>query len=264
MNLLLKVSFLFLSLFGFTQVEAPSLSLLETNVKLFEVNKLNQIYVVKGDNSISKFQDGQLVITRNLKVEGELHHIDASNVFNILLFYKDLNSIISADNLLNLRSTLDFNNNDYLGSKQISAVARSFDNKIWVFDIISQRLLKIDALGKILLESTALPNQIKLTNVHHIIESAPYVFLLDSQQVLKMNIYGKIISSHTFPSAIERGYVYQDSICIQTLDSIYKESKEKIVANPLAKRGVESFGNWEQTSMGILFLQNDSLFLQQK
>jgi hypothetical protein len=234
---------------------------LATDVSFFTVNKLNQIYVVKKDNSITKFgPNGKELITKNLKVQGALHSLDASNVFDIMLFYKDLNTILTADNLLNLRNTINFNDNEFTGTRMITAASRSFDNKIWVFDLLSQRLLKIEGSGKIQLESSSLPIQTDLKNVHHIIESSPNVYLIDSMQILKMNIYGKLLSQIKSPSPIEHAYIFADSLRVNCKDS-----------NFVVKAGTLHFDRLHHNSRefqhykdGSLYLKNDSLFLQQK
>lgn len=260
MTSLLKLLILLpLITFGFTEVEKEVF--LSSNVAFYTVNKLNQIYVVKEDNSITKHSiNGKELITKNLKVQGELHSLDASNVFDILLFYKNLNTIITADNLLNQRNTINFNDNEFTGTRMISAACRSFDNKIWVFDILTQRLLKVDGSGKIQLESSSLPNQTELKNVHHIIESSPNVYLIDSSQIVKMNIYGKLLTSIKTPFSIYNAYMHADSLRINGLDSSYTLSNNHLRTDKL-KNNTSDFRYYQN---GSLFLRNDSLFLQQK
>ena len=56
--------------------------LLDTKVKAVYSDRLNQIYTVGKDNSIHKFDNnGKLVISRNLKIQGDIAHIDAKKCF---------------------------------------------------------------------------------------------------------------------------------------------------------------------------------------
>lgn len=235
--------------------------LLDDEIKFFTINKLGQIYAVHKDNSITKFNtQGNEVMTRNLKVQGNLHSLDATNVFDILLFYKDLNTIITADNLLNQRNLINFNENDFSGTRLISAASRSFDNKIWVFDIISQRLLKVDGLGKIELQSSSLPNQTQLNDVHHIIESSPHVFLIDSFRIIKMNIYGKLLSQVKSKAPLRHAYVFSDTLFVHSKDSLYAVNSNS--SKLLLKSVLNKNQQWQPYQKGSLELRSDSLFLQ--
>jgi hypothetical protein len=117
-----------------------SLRTLPTEVKYFTVDNLGFIYVVKADNSIEKWSEGgQLVNQANNKIYGKLFSIDVSNPFEIYLYYKDVNKIIFTDNQLTIRGTIDLNGAEQI---QASAIARSFDNGFWAFDLSDLNLKK--------------------------------------------------------------------------------------------------------------------------
>lgn len=227
---------------------------LAENVSFYKVDQLGQIFVVQNDNSVSKFTpDGKLAIAKNLKIQGALAYLDVKNSFEYLFFYKNLNTLITTDNLFNQRATLNFNENEFLSSKQIAAVNRSFDNHIWAFDLVSQRLLKINPQGKILLESSSLPSQKGLHNVQWIIEMVPYVFLVDTSEIITLNIYGKVLETQHLTDKVEQATVKKDTLLLNTTDFCWKYWQE---GNQFVLRKIDL-----KTS-DRLFLKGDSLFLQ--
>lgn len=248
--------------FGFNGITQK---LLDVKVKSVYTDRLNQVYTVSKDNSIHKFDNnGKLVIARNLKVQGDIERIDAKNVFDILLFYKNINTLVTTDNLFNQRHALNFNDNRYLSNKQVSAVARSFDNNIWAFDMVSQRLMKIHILGNLILESSALPTQSSTHQIQQIIEHVPYVYLIDSNSIVTMNVYGKMIRELKSKQIIEQAQLFQDTIWMESkTDRMYLNTKtitdsiQLLNQKPL-NTSFHYLGN------GKLELRNDSLFLYQE
>jgi hypothetical protein len=66
------------------------------------------------------------------------------------LFYKDFAQVVLLDRFLSVQLTLDLRR---LGILQPSAVGQSFDNKIWLFDGLTNKLKKIDEQGTLLQET---------------------------------------------------------------------------------------------------------------
>jgi len=239
--------------------------LLETKVKSFYTDKLNQVYTVTQDNSIHKYDNnGRQVIARNLKLQGDIAYIDARNVFDILLFYKNINTLVTTDNLFNQRQVLSFNETPNLANKQVTAVARSFDNHIWAFDMISQRLMKVDILGNLILESSALPSQSSTHQVQYIIEHVPYVYLIDSNSIVTMNVYGKMVNERKTAVKVNQAYLFKDTLWLESnTQRMYLSVKEasdslQLVGEKKQNTSFQHLGN------GKLKLRNDSLFLQQE
>ncbi|MDB4347463.1 hypothetical protein OAB01_02275 [Bacteroidia bacterium] len=247
---------------GFTGIKQM---LLDTKVKAVYSDRLNQIYTVGKDNSIHKFDNnGKLVISRNLKIQGDIAHIDAKNVFDMLLFYKNINTLVTTDNLFNQRHTLNFNDNRYLSNKQVTAVARSFDNHIWAFDMVSQRLMKIDILGNLILESSALPTQSSTHQIQQIIENVPYVYLVDSTSIVTMNVYGKMIKELNSNQPINQAQLFKDTLWLESeshrmfLNTKKTTDSIQMLDQKPANTSFQYLGN------GKLELRNDSLFLHQE
>ncbi len=242
---------------------ADNKSFILDNVKFFTIDKLNQIYILNKDNTITKYdQNLNVVMSRNLKLEGDIATLDVFNVFDILLFYKSINTLIFTDNLLNKRSSIDFNNLPNQ-SLQVSAVCRSFDNQIWIYDILSQKIKKIDEEGNLILESSAINSFSKKQHIfHQIVENPPFLYLLDSNNVITMNIYGKYIHQQADTAYNYQCFIFNDSVYLNTNVGIYARAKNRAESQFLPTNTTIKSENIRIFEKGKLFLSSDSLFLQ--
>jgi hypothetical protein len=117
-----------------TRITAPGAS-------CFTLDNLGNLYVANERGDLVKYdKNGKQIATANIKSYGSVHSIDASNAFEIYVFYKEQNRVLLFDNLLNIRVDWDF---EQAGFVMMAAVARSFDNKLWVFDLNDLRLKKV-------------------------------------------------------------------------------------------------------------------------
>ena len=125
--------------------DSPQLDIVE-KIDQVEIDNLQNIYILTTDNKILRY-DSDL----NKKYEynngsiGDIVSIDATNPQKILCFIADFNRILILDNTLAEIKTLDLSTTEFL---DVTAVARSNDNRIWIFDPINQVLVKIDNLGE--------------------------------------------------------------------------------------------------------------------
>jgi len=119
----------------------------------FHSDHLGNVYLIDEQQSITKFdRDGKQMESVNFKLFGELTQIDASNPFEIYLHYRDQQRLVFIDNQLSIRGELDLGE---ISNVEVSAVCRSYDNGLWVFDAGDARLLKYDKELKVRAESPA-------------------------------------------------------------------------------------------------------------
>lgn len=138
----IKVFLFLFALTGIAKAQLIATDSFITDARKMAADNLGNIYLIKADNSIEKRNcKGQLLNQNNFKVYGNLYSIDVSNPFEIYLYYKESNKIVFTDNQLTYRGLIDLNNTPEL---QAVAVARSFDNGIWVFDLSDMQLKKYD------------------------------------------------------------------------------------------------------------------------
>jgi hypothetical protein len=154
-------------------------------------------------------------IYNNVVRYGELYTIDASNPLKILLFYKDFMTVVTLDRFLQPLNSIDLRQ---AGIFQCSAICQSYDNNIWLFDELENKIKKIDDTGKELLESAdfrilfdAPPRPNKLEDYHK------YLFAYDSSKgLLVMDYYGSYKNLVTLKGlknihGIDKGIVAVDS-----------------------------------------------------
>ena len=107
-----------------------------------QIDNLHNIYILTKDNKVVKYSDGfekQYEYSNNLV--GEITSIDATNPQKILCFVQNFNRILVLDNFLAEINKIDLSTSEFL---DVSVVARSNDNQIWLFDPINQVLVKVN------------------------------------------------------------------------------------------------------------------------
>ena len=127
---------------------------LRLSIDQVEIDNLQNIYILTTQDQIIRYdQDLDKVYEYSNRRSGDITAIDATNPQKILCFVKDFNRILVLDNTLAEINTIDLSTSRYL---DIDAVARSNDNRIWLFDPINQALVKIDELADPVFESNRL------------------------------------------------------------------------------------------------------------
>ena len=131
--------------------------------KIIETDQLGQIYIVDTKNALRLYGSDKL-----LKGEysnnryGLISSVDASNPLNPIVFFKDHGHILVLDNNLALVKDINLTS----GGKFMSAgpVCLSNDKQYWVFDPQIQKIVKINDLKEILVETNHL-NDIDLMGI---------------------------------------------------------------------------------------------------
>lgn len=169
------------------------------HISCMNVDASGNFWVSDDAFTLYKFDSkGKLITNVNIKTYGTITSIDCANPFEIYVFHQDQNIIVFYDNMLNMRGEIRLN--DYLFNN-VSCVARSYDNHIWMMDLSEYKLLKINKSGKILVESIYL-NTVSSHAIHpsKIWEEQNHVYVLDTS----VGIYAfDIFSTYqtTFPIA---------------------------------------------------------------
>lgn len=157
----------------------------------FTLDNLGNVFLLDEQNQIKKLDNrfDSVAIYNNVRRYGELFAIDASNPLKILLFYKDFMTVVTLDRFLQPLNSIDLRQ---AGIFQCSTICQSYDNNIWLFDELENKIKKIDDNGKELLESADFrilfdepPRPTKLEDYHK------YLFAYDSSKgLLVMDYYG--------------------------------------------------------------------------
>lgn len=128
----------------------------------FTVDELGNIFLVINNTQIKKINRNgdSIAVFGDVKRYGNIHSIDASNPFKVLVFYKSTGTIVILDRLLGVKQVVDLRKQNIL---QATAIRQSYDNNIWVFDELTSKIKKIDDNGRLLSESADLRNVFAVT-----------------------------------------------------------------------------------------------------
>ena len=118
-----------------TPAPAQTYTLLKTitqKTQAFTTDALQNVYIITPENTLIKYDtDGNEVFRYAAKTNGKLETIDASNPFNILLYYPDFQTLVTLDRTLTETGTYNLYD---LQIAQPTAVALSDVNEIWIYD----------------------------------------------------------------------------------------------------------------------------------
>lgn len=118
---------------------------------LLVTDKLQQCYVVTSRNELLKYnKEGQLLFQYNNNRLGNLKWVDATDPFNVLLFYPDYFTVVLLDRTLNIVGEYQLYD---LNITDVNAVAMANDNNLWYFDENAGKVKKISRAGETVEES---------------------------------------------------------------------------------------------------------------
>jgi len=163
----------------------------------FTVDNLDNVYILTSRNQIKKFNANgdSVAIYNDIKKFGQATLVDVSNPLKILLYYKDFATVVMLDRFLNAVNSIDLRKQNIFQAK---AIGQSYDNKIWVYDEIENKLKKVDEDGKLLQETPdfrlllgTAPSPIKIFDENryvYVYDSIFGVYVFDYYGALKNNI----------------------------------------------------------------------------
>jgi hypothetical protein len=188
----------------------------EGDIVEFTVDNLDNVYLLSSRNQLKKLNaNGDSVAAYNdVKRYGQVSLIDVSNPLKVILYYEDFGTVVALDRFLNVINTIDLRKQDILQAK---AVGQSYDNRVWVYDAVENKLKKVDDDGKILQETAdfrLLFNQVP--SPQKIFDQDQYVYLYDSaQSVFVFDYFGtlknKILISHWQNFKVSGKYIFGNS-----------------------------------------------------
>jgi hypothetical protein len=149
------------------------------------IDVLSNFYYIENDVFFKK-NKSQLWQYKNLSL-GKITKIDLQNPLKIVLFYEDFNSVIILDNQLNEIQKINFFETN--SSIIASAVGISSQNRLWVFDTLSQKLGLYNCInGDFKSITTSFQGDFK----HYESDFNTFQWIDDSLNWFSCDVYGKI------------------------------------------------------------------------
>ncbi len=129
-----------------TDTSFRAMNTIKGDIIAFTVDNLDNIYLLSSTNQVKKLNNkgDSAAIFNDVKKFGKATLIDVSNPLKILLYYRDFATIVVLDRFLTILNTIDLRKQNIL---QVRAIGQSYDNKIWVYDELENKLKKIDEDG---------------------------------------------------------------------------------------------------------------------
>lgn len=167
----------------------------------FTVDEMGNILLVINNAQIKKISriGDSIAVYNDVKRYGNIHSVNAANPFKILVFYKSTGTIVILDRLLAVKQVIELRKNNILQPKSIS---QSYDNNIWVFDELDNKIKKIDDNGKLLLESADLRNVFpEAPSFEYVFDDNRSLYLYDPNQGwFTFDYYGAFKRKYAFTS----------------------------------------------------------------
>lgn len=120
--------------------------------KNFSVDNLGNIYLINSSNQIKKLNNNfdSVAVFNDTRQYGNITQIDVSNPLKILIFYGEFSTILVLDRFLNVRNKIDLRKQNIF---KASTITLSYDNYIWLFDELENKIKKVGDDGIVLIES---------------------------------------------------------------------------------------------------------------
>jgi hypothetical protein len=234
------------------------------NFSYFNIDIFNNIYAVDSKNQLKKInENGDSVASYNdIKRFGTLSFIDASNPFKLLLFYKDYRYLVTLDQLLTFRNSMNLRSKDFFNVK---VVATSYDNNYWIFDERDFKLKKIDDAGQVISESGDLRMITEdAPSPQTIIESNNQLYLYDENKgVYILDYYGSMKNKIPFLNW-KNITVYNNKLIGFDRDTLYSyEINSLNLKEYLLPKFILGYKSIKLSGNRLFVLKDDGIFIYQ-
>lgn len=199
---------------------------------------LKNAYLINDKNQVMKYDStGTLISVFSENKYGQLTSVDATSPFNVLMFYRDLATLVTADIRLNTKRLYKLSS---VGINNVAAACLSQDNYIWLFDTDANKLKKINTTYETIYESLDLTQVLGEAIVpSFMIERDGLIYVnVPKYGVLMFDIMGNYYNAITASDigkfdlnsfqVINRKIVYYDQGVLNVIDP-FSRDKETIV-----------------------------------
>lgn len=225
------------------------------NLHLVCTDNLGQVFTANASNDLVKYdKDFKVLATTNYKSLGPIRNVDVSNPFEIYVFFKEQNKVLYFDNLLNVKGQTDLEEGGYF---LLNTIARSFDNKLWIFDLNDLKLKKIKKDLSVELSSGNVREFAKNENFNpeYIAEINKQVVLFNKNSGLYLfDNFANFQRFIPLPSA-EQVVVWQGRLYYLEKNKIYELEMEFLKIQEIPIQGIERGIQEFSLGNGVLYTQ---------
>ncbi len=183
---------------GFMQDGLKKIRMIGMHAQKITSDPLGNIYLIKNHELFKYDNAGNILFTYNNYLAGNIHSVDASDPFKLLVYFKDFSQVDILDN------TLSHNADPILlqayNLEQATLVCRSYNNGIWVYDSQTFELLRIDEQMKVS-DRTGNISQVSGIDIdpNFLLEADNMVYLNDPQSgIIVFDKFGTYFRTYPF------------------------------------------------------------------
>lgn len=141
MIFLIGIGFLFLNQYAIAQEKKP-ITFIQKEHRNFTTDRLGNIYLINPYRITMYDKNGDSLREFNSRKFGEITYVDATDPYQLLVFFKDYNLILFLDNFLSENG--DIIDLQTLGFDQVTFACQSRERGLWIFDLVRQRIIKLN------------------------------------------------------------------------------------------------------------------------
>lgn len=248
------ILFLFLTVSGFAQL--PAINPFFSKAERWELGQFigqdnfGNIYSLHENDFRKKTKEGKISSYKNVSL-GKVHQIDLQNPLQIVLFYKQFTSVVLVDNQLN--ETMKINFSELPIPLNPEAVSLASQNRLWVYDLISQKLGLFDYLKNTFQPLTpSYKEDLKFYQSDY-----NYFYWVDAKQNLYIsNVFGKVNFLGQLPEFKQLQIVSPHQVLLRNDNGLFFYNLENTSLSPIAinEKSFDSFSYKDQI-LSIFTLQ---------
>ncbi len=245
MQNLIQLFFLFTFCFGFGQQKSIGVTPLETQKTLAQYfigrDAFGNNYTLY-DNVFRKENRQTKLEYKNIAL-GKIERVDLQNPLQMVVFYKTMNAVVLLDNQLNETVRINFTEtNPELLPQWVGLAAQ---NRLWLFDLASQKLGLYDYQKKIFHPISVV---FELPVVYAQSDYNYFYWIDNQQKMYASNNYGKINFLGKIPQSDQTQIISSKQILLKKGDTlnVYDLEKETSQIITIPKKSIQSFYYKEQ------------------
>jgi len=181
-----------------TDIDIPSpdstytqIATISEKATFITTDKLQNVYVItEGGEFIKYTPEGKEIARYNNFSLGNPQLVDATNPFQILLYFPEFMTVVTLDNTLNEAARYELF--DLLDVNEVEALCFANDGNVWLYDPTTFTLKKINRNSEVLLESenfTLIFDELPQPNF--LIERNNYLYMNDPERgIFVFDVYG--------------------------------------------------------------------------
>ena len=181
----------------------------------FFIDEVNDLYIISDRNELQKTDTlGQVLFLYGNDRLGPIGHVDVSNPLQVLVYYPDYSTVILLDRTLTPTNSINLTD---LGFYEVDAIGISNDNLIWLYDVISSRLIKIDQTGEVTTSSDDMSLLMKESfHPHLLLEYRSKVYLADEKAgIFVFDFQGRLLDQYKLQNIFNFQVVEEQIIYIE-------------------------------------------------